>query len=331
MALLRLIAVAAEERLPLGPLLEAWAADERGVQERRLRRLIRLLNKGAPLPDAVEQVRGVLRDEDVLAIRFGVQSGALAASVRDLLDESQPNAADGTTGIRDRLFYFLVVLLFATPVVTFISIKIAPEFEKILDEFSMDQPLVVQWSRQLNEFVVNYWWIGAILGVVALWLLFSARTGRYVRHAMFRRLFRPLRELRSAEILQKLSLATHAGRPVAGALSTLARYHFDPTVRRKLLYVRNEVEQGTEVWQSMAAVDLLTAPEQRVLETADRVGNRTWALRQLAATKKRRTSRHLQRVADLLLPALVLVMGAFVLFQALTVFVPLTEMIWALV
>ena len=56
-ALLRLIAIATEERLPLIPLLEAWAEDERGVQRRRLQRLLKILKGGGSLPDAVEQVR----------------------------------------------------------------------------------------------------------------------------------------------------------------------------------------------------------------------------------------------------------------------------------
>src|SRR3972149_10175512 len=61
--LLRLIAVGIEEKLPLAPLIEAWAADERGPQKYRLQRLARLLNEGTPLPDAVEQIPGVLAAE----------------------------------------------------------------------------------------------------------------------------------------------------------------------------------------------------------------------------------------------------------------------------
>ena len=44
--------------IALAPLLEAWAADERGRQRGRVRRLVRLLKQGVPLPEAVEQVPG---------------------------------------------------------------------------------------------------------------------------------------------------------------------------------------------------------------------------------------------------------------------------------
>jgi type IV pilus assembly protein PilC len=128
-------------------------------------------------------------------------------------------------------------------------------------------------------------------------------------------------------VLEKLSVSTAAGRPIAGALSTLARYHFDPAIRNKLLFVRNEVEQGADVWQSMATAGLITPPEVRVLETAERVGNRPWALEQLAAGKERRAMRRLDRLSELLLPMLIVAMGAIVLFQALSVFIPLVKII----
>jgi len=326
--LLRMIAVFSEEKLPLLPLLEVWAADERGAQARRLDRLIRLLHQGTPLPDAVEQVRGLLRDEDVLAIRFGAQSGMIAPAIRDRMEELQPASSLSRRGLGDTLLYFIAILLVGIGIITFIQIWIFPQIKHILSDYDMTLSPAVVWQERFNNIVANYWWLGAIAAIVVMLCFFVARPGRYLRKAIWEKLFRPVRERRAGEVLRKLSLVAHAGRSIPGAISTLARYHFDPTVRHKLLFVRNEVEQGADIWRSMAAVDLLAPAEERVMHTAERLDNRTWALRQLADGKQRRTSRRLQRVADWLLPALAISMGAFVLFQALTIFQPLTEMIW---
>src|SRR3954463_13896808 len=78
-SLLRLILVSIEEQLPLAPLIKTWAADESGLQKGRLYRLAELLDRGVPLADAVEEVQGVLGDEEILAVRFGAQSGTIAA------------------------------------------------------------------------------------------------------------------------------------------------------------------------------------------------------------------------------------------------------------
>jgi type II secretory pathway component PulF len=140
--------------------------------------------------------------------------------------------------------------------------------------------------------------------------------------------FRTWRQLRWADVLEKLSLASAAGRPMPGALSTLARYHFDPRIRRELLYARNEVEQGAEVWPTLAAAGLLAPQEERLLDVSERLGNRSWALDKLAANKKRRVRRRLRVWSALTLPIIALVFGGYVLAQALSLFVPLVEFIF---
>ena len=324
-ALLRLVTVATEEHLPLAPLLEAWATDERGVQQSRVRRLVALLRKGRSLPDAAEEVPGALGDSAVLAIRFGAQSGALATALHDAQRDAA--ALQASPVRRWTLTYFLIISLLFALIISFIYIKIIPSMVEILKDFGMTQPAALRLSIDAANFVQRFWWVFVSLGLLVAWSAVSARPGRLLRLTLLGKLFQPLRNLRSAEVLEKLGLAAAAGRPVTGAISTLARYHFDPATRRTLLFVRNEVEQGADLWKSLASGGLLTAPEEQLLKTADRVGNRTWMLQQLAARKKQRTLRKLDRLSELLLPALVTLLGLFVLSQALTILLPLVLII----
>jgi type II secretory pathway component PulF len=319
-SLLRLIVTATEENIPLSQLVEVWAADESTRQRYRLLRLANLLRGGMALPDAVEEVRGVLNDDDILAIRFGVQSGTLAASVRDLLDQEDPAVVVASPRWRKTLIYVCLLLLVGVCMVAFLQIKIIPELNKIFGEFNLSAPRSLQWNTYFATLCVRYWYLIALAVIALWWLVFSSWPGRQLRLRVFDRLLRPLRELRMADVLQKLSVATQAGRPVTGAISTLARYHFDPKLRHELLFIRNEMEQGAEVWQSMAKLGLLSIPEVRALETAERVGNRYWVLKQLALLKKRDSLRRLAHLSELILPFVILLIGAFVLFQALGIF-----------
>jgi type IV pilus assembly protein PilC len=200
----------------------------------------------------------------------------------------------------------------------------------IFEDFDLELPRIVHRMVGITNLFVKHWWIGALAAFALLWVIFSDRPGRFFRRSVLGRLLYPLGQQRSADVLQKLAITTGAGRPIPGAISTLARYHFDPVLRRKLLYVRNEVEQGADVWQSMAASGLLRPSEERLLETAERVGNRPWVLAQLAGVKWRRAARRLERLSQLLLPALAIVFGGAVLFQALTLFLPLVQLIHSL-
>ena len=326
-SLLRVLAVAVEENLSLIPLLENWAADERGWQRSRVRRVVSLLNQGRTLPDALEAVPGILREEDVLAIRFDAQTGTRTAAIRSSLVQQQ--SLDQATKVRllRPVVYFCAILPIAAILVAFLQTKILPMLQKIFAEFSAEPPAAMQLSNELSRGFAQGGWLIVIAAFGVLIFLFSTRAGRSLRRAALGRLVRPTRQWHVADVLQKISLASSAGRPVAGALSTLARYHFDPLVRQELLFVRNEMEQGADLWNSMSTVGMLTAAEVRALRSGERIGNLPWVLSQLAEVKRRKTSRRLQRWSELVLPALVLLMAAFVLLQALTVFEPLTQLI----
>jgi type II secretory pathway component PulF len=329
-SLLRLIAVATEEHLPLAPLIESWMQDECGVQRRRVRKLARLLQQGRPLADAVELVPGVLREEDLLAIRFDAQSGTRTAAMRELLAASQEASHAAAPRLRQSLLYFCVLLPVSLLLIAFTQIRIVPVLGQIFSEFGMDLPPALSWSVASGGATFLYWWIGALALLAVIWWLLATRSGRPVRYALFGRLLRPWYEVRAAGVLQNIAIAVAAGRPIPGALSTLARYHFDPTIQRELLFVRNEVEQGADVWHSLAGVGMLSQPEVELLSGAQRTGNLAWILKTLVAAKERRTSQRYQWAAELVVPALVFLMAALVVFQAFTVFQPLTRIIESL-
>jgi len=326
-SLLRLIAVATEENLPLAPLIEKWMEDERGLQRRRLGRLAKLLQLGRPLADAVEEVLGVLGDEDLLAIRFDAQSGTRTTAIREMVADGPAMSTSSVPQLRGSIIYFCVLVLISLFVIFFTQLRIVPVLARIFSEFGVEMPPALAWSASSWGTFSGTWWLGTLAVIAVLWWLLATRSGRPVRQALFGRLFRPWHELRSADVLQKVGIAVGAGRPISGALSTLARYHFDSTIRQELLFVRNEVEQGADVWQSLAGVGMLTGPEVQLLGSAERIGNRAWVLKQLVAAKKLRTTRRIQRATEFVLPVLVLVVAVLVVFQALTVFEPLTHII----
>jgi type II secretory pathway component PulF len=327
---LRLIAVAAEENVPLTPLLGAWAESERGVQVHRLRRLVRLLDKGLPLPDAVEQVRGLVSEDDALAVRVGSQAGTLASTLRTHLANNDQRFFLANVKLRQAFWYFLLVLFIGVNIVAFLQVKIMPEFEKIMTEFGMEPNAFFTASVTLADFVSRYWYFFAFALFLMLGLFFSRKPGRFVRTHIFNPLFKPLRDIRSANMLSHLAGTLAAGRPALGAVSTLARYHYDSVARQQMLVARNDVEQGANLWSSLARNKVLSPADAAALGTCKPLGNEAWMLGHLASLKRSRAAAWSERVAGWLLPLVVLALGSFVLLQALAVFGTLNHLIWGL-
>ncbi len=130
--------------------------------------------------------------------------------------------------------------------------------------------------------------------------------------------------------MRSLALAVESGRPLPGALSTLARHHFDTGVRAKLLLARNEVEQGAEPWQSLAEVRLLTTAESSALATASSPSNRVWLLNRLAQWKEDRVAQRRSILISLIHPFAVLLFGLLVLWAGLAFFGFLTNLVTSL-
>jgi type II secretory pathway component PulF len=327
-ALLQLLAVGIESGVPLAPLLDAWASDERGVQSNRIRRLVYRLFQGVSLPEVAEESTGALKSEEILAIRFGTQSGTLAASLRGAAESLEPPSVVEPS-IRRTVTYLLAFSAVASLVTAFFMIKVVPAFQAIFDDFSMDLSTPMILSIDLANLFVRYWYLIALALIFLAWGIVSFR-GSGIVGALVDRLSGGVRTKYAADLLRKLSLVTRAGRPLTGAISTLARYHFDPAMRQKLLFVRNEVEHGADPWQSMTDERLIDEQEAAALVTADRLGNRPWVLRELASAKSRRANRKWQIVAQLALPVVVLGCGAFILLQAVAVVSTLARLVMSL-
>jgi type II secretory pathway component PulF len=318
-SLTRLLAVGIQERLELAPLVAAFAADHRGAYHRLLRRLANLLAHGIALPEALEQTPGVLPDRTILAVRIGAQSGTLAASLKNQLDYWTPNMAETAGKVRTSLQYLWVVGVVMVLLISFLMVKIVPSFIAIFDDFD------IQTSATLNALITYTSWLSTYAPLILLAVVLMAvvwrwrRLNRRVRQTWLGRLIGPVAQIRSADLLGQLGVAAAAGRPLVGTVSSLARYHYDPALRRKLLFVRNEVEQGASLYDSMVAANLISNVERRALDQAEALGNRAWTLHQLARARRSRMLRLLETRLQWLKPLIVLALGAIVLFVAVAV------------
>lgn len=332
-SLLRLLSVTHTERLDLAPLVAHLANEHRGASRRRLRQLADRLNSGTPLVAALEQTPDALNDEDVLTLRFASQSGLVSAALEALVEQAAAESRRVSFRIRQAVVYFSCVFLVVALVTCFLMLFVAPTYQSLADDFGWDLEENVAGLVALVNclgMMARYFPFGILLLLVLLGLLWVLKPFRLFRRAIASRLVEPVAQLRSAHLLRMLSLATDAGRPLPGSLSTLARYHFDRNVRAGLLYARNEVEQGAEAWTSLSTARLLTEKEATALAESPTTRTRTWLMRRLAGWKEEQVRHRSDVWSSLVHPAIVLLFGAFVLWVALAFMGFLSELIFLL-
>jgi type II secretory pathway component PulF len=170
LSLLWTLAVAVERGLPIVPAVEALAAEEGWAGGWRARRVADLLRAGWPLPDALQQVRGTMPRESLMAIRVGHESGAIGPALRQTLERLESNVhVWGDLG--DRFVYLGVLFGFALLTVGFMLRGVAPAFQRILLDFNLVVPRISQVVFDLSAAMAEYWYLAAPLHLLALALI----------------------------------------------------------------------------------------------------------------------------------------------------------------
>jgi type II secretory pathway component PulF len=312
--------------MELAPLVASFAQENRGRYRRRLFRLAHRLATGTPLADALEQTPGSLSDEQLLGVRLGYHSGNLPQVLQALVERPDRSLRQVQEITRRTGRYVLVFGGVAFLVITFLMTKIMPAYNKIFYDFELQLAHPTLLLIEVSNWFVDYWFLLILPLLFAVWLVKSEYAQRVFRRRINSRLFQPALDLRSAGIMNLLALVQEWGRPLAGAISTLARYHYDSLVRHRLLFVRNEMEQGADLWNSMAAAQLITPAEARALGTAP-ADSGIWTLEHLAEWKRSRVARRFMTVLSFVFPAVILALASVVLLVALGGISPLVKLI----
>jgi type IV pilus assembly protein PilC len=127
------------------------------------------IESGATLSEAMAKVPKAFNRLYVNMIKAGEAGGALEVILQRLA-EFQERSESLKRKVKGALVYPITVMVFATGILTFIMIKIVPNFEKIFKDFRTDLPAVTKALMGTSKFVISYWYL--IPGIpIGIWLL----------------------------------------------------------------------------------------------------------------------------------------------------------------
>jgi protein transport protein HofC len=325
-ALLRVMAIASERRMPLAPGIEAFADLCGGEYRRKALALAYLLDAGVPLPQALANVPGVLPRPAVILACVGWSEGALATALREAVAANEVRKNFRYAFI-PKIAYVGGVLMVVQAILSFIMYFITPKFEAIFKDFGVTLPDMTVATIRASHWVVGS---GLILFLVPIELALLL----YVPFSYFGWirwdlpfLDRMLGRRDAAALLRSLAINVSSGRPLTSAIRLLADFYPRSWVRSRLRKVHFEIESGQTWHTSLRRHRLIRKGDAAVLESAERAGNLGWALRVLADANDRSLGYRLQALSQILFPVVVALMGVLVAFLAVAYFLPLVRLI----
>jgi type II secretory pathway component PulF len=325
--LLWLLTVSAERSMPLAPAIEAFVQERGGRFSRRAKRLAEMLNRGVPLPDALERCPGLLPRYAAPAIRVGHETGTLAHALRRA---AAVHSTDEPVwvALQGKIAYLMLLPAFGILVLTFIMWYIVPAFIKIFSDFQIVMPEMTRSLIDISFISVNYWFLLFPLYVLGPALLFYLPI-RYFGWTDWDLpgMGRLTRRLDSAEILDTLSFVARQQMPLPQGIAGLAHSYPKKRIRMRLCQAATDVMLGHDWCESLLKHGLICRGELVTLQAAQRVGNLPWALTEMADSVRRRLVYRVQAVTQFLFPPIVILMGLVVMYTIVALFLPLVTLI----
>ena len=332
MALLRILAVATEKQLSLIDVLETFEKDIHGRWRFQISRLVDLLRSGVPLAEAIEKIPNLLPSNAFFLVKAGAESGTLpsALSLAAEVCSEQRNERDV---MRSRVsVYLMSVLTVMSLILGFIGYWIIPKLKHIFLDFKSELPPLTQRIMEANDFVVaNFFllpgvifllWVGQRI-LVRCGLLEDGWRPTFVYGLIYPR-------GRAPDVLRFLHVTTESGRPLLGAFETLSHSTSNPLLAERFAAIVQDIHKGNDCWTALHDYSLLTPSEVRLLQSAQRAGNLSWALKAVARSIERRINYRMLLVREYLEPAFIVGLGTLVGLIVVGLFLPLVRLIRSL-
>jgi type II secretory pathway component PulF len=345
-ALVRVLAIAASEGLPLAPAANAFASMCQGIHGAEVELFAQRLARGEELSAVLRNLPRVFPREAAILARVGFDSGSLGPSMQQAvlgLDDWRAHRE----ARKHTLWYPLAVLGLMFLLTLFGVMQVSPRLVLIGRDFGLaEQKIIIPRTAAALGELLQPWlngsmfipWLSveipnlfiAILGLAAvcgltLWLFVRA-----IPNAA-RRWFPSSLEARHDRVILQRGLAAglEQGRTLSESLGRLAKAYPVRFWKRQLGRAREGIDRGG-AWQTwLSRVGVCRRADTALLESSSRLGHLPWAMQILARTSERRLHAAYRARARRLQVAMTLVLGALALVYALSYFQPIVGLIEA--
>lgn len=328
-ALAARVAELAKAGLPLGPGLRALADELPGLRlPRVLRQLADRIDAGDDLVNAFESQGCVLPPHLRGLILAGVQSGRLSEVLEEYVDLRQ-SQAELRRRICTSLAYPFVLLLCMTLLCTLATICLVDQFTCIFKDFGTALPgmtvLVIKGARPMMWFFVGAS-VLSVAGPVLLWLCPSMSWLWPILHRI--PMIGPVlrwSHLSQFSRLMGLLLEQHTALP--DALRVTASGLRDASLARSCQLVADEVDRGRVLHESMASRRSFPASLIPIIQWGERAPALPDAFHAAAEMFEGRMRSQSSLLETLMLPIMLMLIGLFVAFFVIAMFLPLISLI----
>lgn len=314
------------------PIDEALAALSEQAENERQRGLTMSLRarvmEGASLAQALGDFPESFPEIFRATVAAGEQSGRLESVLDRLADYAEARDALKQKMLA-ALAYPLLLSLVAIAVVTGLLTWVVPQIVGVFQNLHQTLPLATRVLIAVSEFLRGWGWAILVLLVGAGLAARAALRSEAMRHRWHGWLLRlPLvgrltRAANTARATRTLALLAGSAVPLLDALGIAAQVVPNLPMREALKRAAFKVREGSAFSRALGESGLFPPVALRLIASGERSGELPRMLEEAAQQQQRELDRWLTALTAVLGPAVILAVGAMVLFIVLAILLPI--------
>ncbi|MCH7590642.1 type II secretion system F family protein [PVC group bacterium] len=318
------------------PIVSAVKSLEEQTKNRKLKKTLgkvaRDLEGGDSFSESLRKHPDIFTDLFVSMVRVG-ETGGILDDVLERTADMYAREYEFKIRIRTAMTYPVFLALAAIGIVGFLLVNTVPKFTVIFEAYDTDLPLSTQFLLGASLFFRRFWF-GAIAAVIlaVLWIK------RYIKtdHGRLRvdtwllkvPLFGSL-QLKGivARVTRTLGVLLHTGVPITEALMTVEKVAGNQFIAKKMEGIRFAISEGAPLSEPLITSGIFPQAVTQMVVMGEKSGSLDQMLQEAATFYDREVEYALKNMATVLEPALLLVMGGIVAFIALSILMPIFNLI----
>ena len=290
------------------------------------------IESGEPIADALSEHQAVFGEVYVETIRAAEQSGTLGA-VLEYLSETLERSQDLSHQVRSALAYPLCVVTVLMGAVTFLLGFVVPRFAHMYERRGVDLPLLTKVMMLLGDSIQTFWWLyllGIGIGVLALRKTWRSSAGRTMIERALHKvpyLSDLLVAVAIARFSRILGLCISAGVNLIDSIELAGRTSGREMLRSDSDRIIRGIQSGSRLGELLEQCAYLSPFVRRMLAAGENSGELPRMCSIVARHYERETTTMTKYLTTVLEPVLIVLVAAVVLVVALSVFLPMWDMV----
>lgn len=327
------LAMLVQSRIPLAQgLMSIAEQDAKPALRDMLVSIASSIEAGASIPESLEPHRHVLGDIYIETMAAAQRSGNLSDALEHLSEVVQKQA-EARRQLKKAMTYPAIVLAVVALAVSVIIVFVVPRFGATFRAQGVEMPLVTQIIQAVGQSVRANWWAYAstLAGAVAAGtLLWRSASGRLVYERAFLSL--PfIRRLVVATTIARfgrvLGLGIGSGLDMIDAIQMAGRATGRPLFVNECAVVADRLRRGEDLAEALKDSRYLPSFARRMLTAGEDAREMSRACSIVARQYDREATHLTGQINTLIEPLLTLVLACVVLLVALSVFLPMWQMV----